>query len=375
MAADLARALASNRVLTERIARLTSGLTLLARIAGLARSGDDVRATACAVLTGVTAGVGLGMNRAVLLIPVANSDGMLEVLAAVGPKDRAEADRVWRQIERDAPDLETLYEAGLRSIAAPSALDATLRGVRVPRADVEGGIVRIRPEGGARFELDRATSMLAPLGGAPERGWLVADCVYTARVPDDDTRFLFRLVASLAGPALEAAARFETTRLEASTDPLTGLASRRTGDAILREIVDAATLEPRSIALLMLDVDDFKKINDAYGHPTGDAVLAEIGRRVRTLLPPRTRAFRYGGEELAVVCDGVDEPLAAELAERLRAGIAERPVVTPRGALAVTVSVGFAVSGAGGASDTLLERADAALLAAKRSGKNRVVGA
>jgi len=102
LTADLAIVLEANRALTARNEQLARGLSLLARIAGLARSGDDRRATACAVLTGITAGVGLGMNRAMVLVP-RGEPGALEVLAAIGPIDRAEADRVWRAIERDAP--------------------------------------------------------------------------------------------------------------------------------------------------------------------------------------------------------------------------------------------------------------------------------
>lgn len=368
LTADLANLLEANRALSGRVARLTSGLSLLTRIAGLARSGDDRRATACAVLTGVTAGVGLGMNRAMVLTPA--RDAQLEVLAAIGPIDRGEADRVWRAIERDAPDLETLYEAGSRALASGSALDRLLAGAQAVERDGQGPRALARADG-ASFELDGPTALAAPLGGDARQGWLLADNAFTGRAPDDETRLLFGLVASLAGPALESAARFERVAREATTDPLTGLASRRTGDAILRETCDAALLEARPVALVLLDLDDFKRINDTHGHPAGDAVLRTVGERVRATLPARTRGFRYGGEELAIVCDGFATTEAEELAASVRERIRGEEVPLPSGPVRVTASVGVAV-GRGASAEQLVQRADAALLVAKRAGKDRV---
>jgi diguanylate cyclase (GGDEF)-like protein len=103
----------------------------------------------------------------------------------------------------------------------------------------------------------------------------------------------------------------------------------------------------------------------------GDAVLREVGARVRAHLRPRTRAFRYGGEELAIVCDGLDADTARALAEEVRVGVAAQPIDTPRGPLTVTTSAGVA-SSLGASADLLVERADGALLRAKRAGKNRV---
>lgn len=357
-----------------RSSRLVAGLSLMSRIAGLARSGDDLRATACAVLTGVTAGVGLGLNRGIVLVPTgadrdANGRLELEVLAAVGPLDHEEADRVWRAIERDAPDLETLYEAGVRMLAEPSGLDRVLRGRRVRVApDADGATIALE----GVDPLDPATRLVAPLGGDAARfGLLVADNRYTGLAPDDETALLFSLVASLAGPALASAARFEQVARDAMTDPLTGLASRRTGEALLRETCAAAMLAARPVALVLLDLDDFKRINDTLGHPVGDAVLREVGQRLRARLPARTRAYRYGGEELAVVCDGLDAEAAKRIAEDVRLAVSASPVLTPRGPLAVTTSAGVA-SGLGASPEALVERADSALLRAKRSGKNRV---
>jgi diguanylate cyclase (GGDEF)-like protein len=367
LTADLAIVLEANRALTARNEQLARGLSLLARIAGLARSGDDRRATACAVLTGITAGVGLGMNRAMVLVP-RGEPGALEVLAAIGPIDRAEADRVWRAIERDAPDLETLYEVGSRTLASGSALDRALAGARAAAASPLSLTTRV----GARFELDVPTALAAPLGTdkAPE-GWLVADNAFTGRAPDDETRLLFGLVASLAGPALASAARFERVAEEATTDALTGLASRRMGEAILRETCDAALLDGRPVSLVLLDLDDFKRINDSLGHPAGDTVLRAIGERVRSTLPARTRGYRYGGEELAVVCDGFGLPDAEALAQSLRLRIREEDVLLPSGPVRVTASIGVAAA-RGGSPTLLVQRADDALLGAKRSGKDRI---
>jgi diguanylate cyclase (GGDEF)-like protein len=128
----------------------------------------------------------------------------------------------------------------------------------------------------------------------------------------------------------------------------------------------------------MLDIDNFKQVNDTYGHQQGDIVLAEVARIVRESSREIDAPARYGGEELAVVLPGTDIEGAYNLAERMRHGIEELsfPLADGRGTLRVTASLGVA-SMPRSATDPreLLSRADAALYEAKRSGKNKVVRA
>ncbi|MFO0568718.1 MAG: hypothetical protein U0263_23855 [Polyangiaceae bacterium] len=115
-------------------AALRQAVDLLHRVSNLVRQSLELEPTCYALLTGVTAGVGLGLNRAMLFFVDESERELLRGVAAVGPADRDEADRIWKSIENDAPDLHELYQAGLRQRAEASALDRQVRALSV-RAD------------------------------------------------------------------------------------------------------------------------------------------------------------------------------------------------------------------------------------------------
>jgi diguanylate cyclase (GGDEF)-like protein len=121
-------------------------------------------------------------------------------------------------------------------------------------------------------------------------------------------------------------------------------------------------------------VDGFKQINDTLGHPAGDAVLAEVARRLKSDLRLYDVAGRYGGEEFILVLPGCDLHTAARRADEIRRLVSREPIITPVGALSVTVSMGVTVTGCDLETtlETLLQSADAALYRAKKAGRNRV---
>lgn len=124
----------------------------------------------------------------------------------------------------------------------------------------------------------------------------------------------------------------------------------------------------------MADVDGFKQINDTLGHPAGDAVLAEVARRLRSDLRLYDVAGRYGGEEFILVLPGCDLQTAARRADEIRRIVAREPIATPAGSISATVSMGVTVTNADpdATLETLLQSADAALYRAKKAGRNRV---
>ena len=165
----------------------------------------------------------------------------------------------------------------------------------------------------------------------------------------------------------------------ALTDSLTGLYNRRYLTAHLEGLMARATAGAEGPALLAIDIDRFKSINDSYGHPGGDAVLCEISQRIARNIRPFDLVARYGGEEFVVVMPETPIAVAEAVAERLRLAIANEPFVSPEmpAGIQVTISIGAAATLPGGddTSASLLKRADDALYSAKRMGRNRVMAA
>jgi diguanylate cyclase (GGDEF)-like protein len=187
-----------------------------------------------------------------------------------------------------------------------------------------------------------------------------------------DIELVSIVARELAGPLRIAALVEESQRL-ATTDPLTGLMNRRAFTAAAQREVERATRYKSPFAVLMLDVDRFKSINDSRGHSSGDAVLAAIGRLLGTLLRKLDFVGRWGGEEFTVALPSTDIEGAAIVAERIRAAIAAMAVKDARrDPIAVTASLGVATYREGDTVDTLVDRADRAMYVAKTSGRDRV---
>ncbi len=363
---------------------LQSAILLLHRVAILVRDAGELEPTYYALLTGVSAGVGLGLNRAMLFLLDERDRGVLRCAAAVGPASPEDAARIWRSIDRDAPDLETLYEAGLRQLAAPGPLDRKARTLTVSAHDASpislalrrGRLVAGEGSDDLGGFLDLVTAVAAPMRGRNAvRGVLYADNRVTGRILDPVRQRVFAMVADHAGRAIENAHRFEEIARAARTDALTGLGHHGSLMQALGEAVTAAA--GGAVGLVMIDLDDFKQVNDRHGHLAGDAVLAEVAARLRSAVRTGEQAYRYGGEEFAVLLPGADRQGAVAVGERMRRAIADTPFALPGvGKLSITGSVGVASLPAD-ASDAqaLVAAADAALLRSKAAGKNRVEAA
>lgn len=161
----------------------------------------------------------------------------------------------------------------------------------------------------------------------------------------------------------------------ATLDPLTGVYNRRTFLDLARRELSRTQRQSAPLALLLLDLDHFKSVNDTYGHLAGDEVLVAFARLVQGNLRREDLVMRYGGEEFCVLLPGVESEAACHLAERMRAGAGALRVTTEGHEIGCTVSIGVAVSLGGGPEilDDILARADEALYLAKRGGRDRVV--
>jgi diguanylate cyclase (GGDEF)-like protein len=157
----------------------------------------------------------------------------------------------------------------------------------------------------------------------------------------------------------------------AITDPLTGLYNPRYFKQRLQEERARAARHEASLSLIVLDLDHFKRVNDRFGHPVGDAVLTHAARVISDTARASDIACRIGGEEFAVICPLTSSTDAAALAERIRTKLERTPSWTGSGKIELTAS--FGVAEVTGAKAALLERADAALYRAKAAGRNQVV--
>ena len=274
-----------------------------------------------------------------------------------------------RQRLRDANDrfgdalAATLDPEQLRLVIVRTAVVATGADGGLLRAE-DGSVVRVgdMDAGPGRIELELTT-------GRRSFGMLV---LLGKEFATEDTITAASLVGQ-AVIALDNARLHRIVERQALVDELTGLANRRQGDEALAAELSRIDRLGGPVGLILADLDDFKAVNDAYGHPTGDTVLREFAEVLRETVREIDVAVRWGGEEFGVILPGSDVDGAADVAERIRGGLAARSIVAVDGAaIRVTASFGVAASAPGTSAESLVDAADDALYRAKRAGKDQV---
>lgn len=310
------------------------------------------------------------------------------VLSDVTPRRAAEvalraSERTYRTLFETVPQGVVYHAADGRITAANPAAQRIL-GLSLDQLQGRHPVDprwRAQREDGSDFPGDQHPAMQCLRSGAPVR-----DVVMGVTRPDEVTAWIQVNAVPLfeAGQLCQVYASFEdiTHRVQlaqelqrqARTDELTGLANRRQLMAELARAFERLQRHPDTrCAVVALDVDHFKCINDQWGHAAGDAVLRELSQRMRGTVRQLDLPGRSGGEEFLLLLPDTAAAEAQALAERLRRAVAEGPVHWQGQALAVTVSLGVSVMDAADASlDDALARADRALYAAKHAGRNTV---
>lgn len=301
-------------------------------------------------------------------------DGLLEIVVrtAVDAVD-ASGGRALMQ-EQDDPTSERRPVAGVglasRPMSAAGEAERRVLAVGEPSfADIDDGHALAHP------------LRAGPAAGAHADAIAGLICVWrTDRPFSHRERELFHYLAGQAAVSVENVGLHETVERQAITDELTGLSNRRRFTETMAAEVERSKRFASHLGLVLLDIDDFKAVNDTYGHQQGDLVLKEVARILRASSREIDEPARYGGEELAVVLPGTDLDGAHQLAERVREGIEalRLPILGDEAAepLRVTASFGAAALPTS-AEDVrgLVAAADEALYQAKRAGKNRTVSA
>jgi len=262
---------------------------------------------------------------------------------------------------------EELLGLTFQDVTHPEDLDEDLGLVdQLVRGDIRSYELEkryLRPDGQIVWALLSAS--LVRSGGEP--------VYFVAQILDITARRRAEEASAAAAKEL-LAVNAELGRLS-TTDPLTGAFNRRHLDETLTAVCSSARRHGDFVAVLVIDIDHFKKVNDDHGHRIGDDALKVVTRRLRSALRADDTLGRWGGEEFLVVLPRTDRAGALMLAERLRSSVADEPVPVGAGeAVWITISVGVAAS-ASPLPDRLIEAADRELYAAKTAGRNRVFAA
>lgn len=262
-------------------------------------------------------------------------------------------------------------------------LDAEAQAIRETSEKARVALGRILDQlGTVGSETDRYGHTLAGFQGELDqpmtveelRAMVAAIAAETTAIVDRQTRLQTQLLDSSQQLA-EMRVSLDTARREAMTDGLTGISNRKAFDQALAEAAEESEREKLPLALLMVDIDHFKRFNDTHGHLVGDHVLKLVAKVLTECIKGRDTAARYGGEEFSIILPRTELANALKVAEQVRASVGSRQIVNRARNVAygsVTLSIGVAEYRPGEPLGTLIRRADQALYAAKRGGRNRV---
>jgi diguanylate cyclase (GGDEF)-like protein len=243
------------------------------------------------------------------------------------------------------------------------------------------GIQRLLPVSGLMFQHVDSDLLLRLGQGAPQgvsfqlrhEGESIGELQFERDPPFSGVELgiLESLLSCLLYP-LRNALLYRVATQSALRDPLTGTGNRIAMQQSLAREIDVSRRTKQPLSVLMLDVDHFKRVNDEYGHHTGDEVLRTIAQAVKGQLRNIDRVFRYGGEEFVVLLTDTDTEAAVQIGERLRSAVLGLAYPHPAPSLTMSISLGCSTLLPTETADSLLQRADSALYVAKREGRNRL---
>jgi len=340
------------------------------------------------ILTGITARQGLAFNRAILFL-INTKNQSIDGFMGIGPIDAEEANKIWMLIEEQKMDLYALMENYRRikeGAIKPKLMDL-VQSLHFPLNEQAGilfdVLYEISPLHIKRSSLDKYKKdplvqklkldefIIAPLCSKNiPLGIVIVDNPITKKpVTDADLRILTMFIHQATG-ALENSKTYEDTLMLAHTDMLTSLWNYGYFQYKLDEELLKAEAQNYSVSVIMLDIDDFKKFNDAFGHQEGDKALKRMGDTLKSCSRKIDIVCRYGGEEFSLILPHTTKQDALSTAERIRISCEEQEINGRK----LTVSVGIASFPHDATSkQDLIKKADLALYRAKSEGKNRVI--
>ena len=343
------------------------------------------------ILTGVTAHIGLGFNRALLFL-VNEKEGLIEGKMGIGPETGEEANQIWGMIEGEKMDLEDLINAYKTSNnVLESGFNRQIQHFKFSLQEKNENLLTLAVLEGMPLHLTKETIqnyksspiidmlksdelVLIPLKAKDKvNGIIAADNFITKKpITKDDMRMLIML-SNQAGLAIENSQLYEKTVMRAHLDSLTDLWNHGYFQYIFQVELEKTKATQSPLSLVMLDIDDFKVYNDMLGHQAGDKILKELAALLKNQSRKMDYVCRYGGEEFTIILPFTDEKEAVMISERLRENIKKHPFIheeiLPNKKLTVSIGISCYPKGGSTASE-LISSSDKALYEAKHKGKD-----
>ncbi len=373
--------------LKEELEKVRSQLYVFYKLTKVMRTTLRLDEIAYIILTGLTAHEGLRFNRAVIFF-VDEKGKKLNGFMGIGPIDSREATQIWHSIEEEKKNLYDLidnYNRIKESKEKPKFMEL-VKSLSFP-LNKKGGLIFdtlykkdvVWAKGNARGLKNDPLVKSLNLGeflifslwikGKPA-GVVVVDNYITKKSISDDDKRIFTMFMEQARGALENSQSFESTLTRSHTDPLTSLWNYGYFQYRLDEEIAKSNTASLPLSLMMIDIDDFKRFNDTYGHIQGDEALKKISEVFRENCRKIDILCRYGGEEFSLILPANNKKEAALLGERIRKSIEDKRILRSK----FTISIGIASYPEDSPDKkTLIKKADQALYKAKKKGKNRVV--
>jgi len=383
--------------LSSELDRTRKELAILYDISNAMRTTLDLEHILYIILTGVTSHAGLGFNRAILFL-INPRERCLEPRMAIGPESLEDAQRIWSYISGSQQRLDDLIKTEkLDENVGQKTLFDSVKDLKVPLGKSKDNILLTAYLDGSPVLIDQDKMSLyandplvhvfqtkelvvMPLKVKDQvNGLIVADNLYTQKPIADDDLKIFTMLANQAGLAIENSRLYELTKYKSHTDALTGLWNHGYFQDKLTEEIDQARKDSQMLGLMMVDIDNFKSLNDSYGHQNGDTILKEIANILKESSRSIDHVCRYGGEEFSIILTQSGHEQSYTVAERIRTKVKSFPF--PAGnseePLKVTVSIGLAVMNGTDirSKETFIAEADKAMYEAKFGGKDQTVRA
>jgi len=344
------------------------------------------------ILTGVTAHTGLGFNRALLFL-VDNNTRHLEAKMAIGPESGEDANNIWKHIRESKQELDDLIRKDkVVDISTSAKLYQSIKHLRIPLDPQVNSILTMAYHKSTPMLLKRdelsqyhddpllnifhtSEFVVVPLKAQDVvNGLIIADNIYTKKPITEEDLKIFAMLANEAGLAIENSQLYEIVVQKSNKDSLTSLWNHGYFQDALAIEVKKARNKKIPLSLLMIDIDNFKKLNDTYGHRNGDRVIRELASILKNSSRDIDYVCRYGGEEFSIILTQTDKEQASSIAERIRENVMSHPMkeFKPNEDLTITISTGVATfPGDTDSPEDLIEKADQMMYVAKMSGKNQ----